>query len=381
VAEEDVYEKICDFFGFQTGAVADPDNLITAFKQTLTVQDALFYLLVPVFGALRESQLRLKAPRKGFSKEAIDQHLEKLVQEGFFDKHYGETETSYGRTLGAFVAENQVRKKKGTALGMRYAKYWMDVSDVSKHPLPTKTPYARVLPVEETITDDKQGERILINERIESTSQAVPYDFVTEMLKDADLIALAECYCRLSMEMAGQPCEHEKETCFLFNEGARNLIEIGVARQVSVEEALEIVRRCETEGLVHNISNAKGEASFLCNCCPCCCPILKGMQSGLTNVGQPSRYLARIDRELCQVCGTCLEVCYINALKIEDGELSFDPDLCLGCGLCASRCPDQAVSMVLRDTPGKVYETDSKLNTKILIEALFGKLRSWIVGK
>jgi len=336
---------------------------------------------LPVFGNIRESQLRSKAKKKGYSADETDKYLAKLVHEGFFAKHYGETELSYSRTLGAFVAENQVRLKKGTALGMRYAKYWMDVSDVTKYPLPTKTPYARVLPVEETISGDGEGERIIIKEKIENTSQAVPYDFVTEMLKDADLIALSECYCRLSMEMAGQPCEHDKETCFLFNEGARNLIEIGVAREVTVEEAIEIVRRCEEEGLVHNISNAKGEASFLCNCCPCCCPILKGIQSGLTNVGQPSRYLASIDEELCQVCGTCLEFCYIKALSLDDGTLSFDPDLCLGCGLCASHCPEGAISMVLRDAPDKVYETDAKLNAKIMTEAVLGKIKSWVTGK
>lgn len=358
----------------------NPENLITALKQTFSEQEAKFYLLVPIFGSIRESQLRAKAKRKGFSKEEIDLYLEKTFQEGFIDKRYGETEVTYSRTMGPFAAENQVRKKQGTALGIRYAKYWMDISDVTKYPLPTKTPYARVLPVEKTIPEHKQGERIVINEKIENTSQAVPYDYVTEMLRDATVIALSECYCRLSMEMAGQPCEHEKETCFLFNEDGRNLIEIGVAREVTLDEALEIVKRCEEEGLVHNISNAKGKVSFMCNCCPCCCPILKGMQSGLTNVGQPSRYLAQIDMDSCVVCGACLDVCYIKALEIANDELSFDAERCLGCGLCASRCPEDAIEMILRDAPDKVYETESKLNNKILTEAAFGKLKSWISG-
>jgi len=76
--------------------------------------------------------------------------------------------------MGAFVAENQVRKKKGAALGKRYAKYWMDLAEVSTYHLPTKTPYARVLPVEETISETSQGERIKINEPIEYTSQGCP---------------------------------------------------------------------------------------------------------------------------------------------------------------------------------------------------------------
>jgi len=235
MSKKDVYERLCDSFSQQMGPVPDRDNLVTAFKQTLPEDAVQFYFLLPLFGEIGESHLKRKARRKGFSDSEIQDQMKKLIKESFIERHRDEEEDSFARVFGAFVAENQVRKKKGTALGKRYAKYWMDLAEVSTYNLPTKTPYARVLAVEESISTQTEGERILINETIKDTSQAVPYDFVTEMMRNTTTIALAECYCRLSMGMSEKPCNHEKETCFLFNEAGRNLIEIGVAREVTLD--------------------------------------------------------------------------------------------------------------------------------------------------
>ncbi len=381
MGEKNLYERLCDFFGLQMGEVPDRENLVTAFQHTLSEDNLTFYFLLPIFGKISKEKLIKKAQRKGFSDSEIDKHIDKLIKESFIERHYGESTIHFARVLGAFVAENQVRKKKGTALGKRYAKYWMDLAEVSTYNLPTKTPYARVLPVEQSISNTGGGERITINESIENTSQAVPYDYVTEMIRKTNRIALAECYCRLSMEMAGKPCTHEKETCFLFNEAARSLIETGVAREVSVDEALEIIQRCEEAGLVHNVNNCEDEITFLCNCCPCCCPILGALNKGLTNVGQPSRFIPQFDRNLCQSCGTCVDICHVHALTLSDGGIMFDQERCIGCGLCASHCPQEAITMILRENPQPIYETSKELDSKIQREAIFGKLKSWIIGK
>ncbi len=254
----------------------------------------------------------------------------------------------------------------------------MDLADVSTYQLPTKTPYARVLAVEESIPAQPSGQKIMIHETIQDTRQAVPYDFVTEMMRNTTTIALAECYCRLSMDMAGEPCIHEKETCFLFNEAGRNLIEIGVAREISLDDALAIVQRSEAAGLVHNINNAEGEVTFMCNCCSCCCPILGAMKKGLKNVSQPSRFHAQVIHENCTDCLSCLDYCYVAVLTYENQALNFDIETCIGCGLCASHCPEHAIKMVFRDTPGKIYETAAQLDVKIQREAIVGKIKSLV---
>lgn len=114
---KDVYEKLCDYFGLQMGPVPDRDNLITAFKHTLSEETLEFYFLLPLFGEISESNLKKKAKRKGYSATEIDNHMSKLMSESFIERHRGEDEDLFARVFGAFVAENQVQKKKGTALG------------------------------------------------------------------------------------------------------------------------------------------------------------------------------------------------------------------------------------------------------------------------
>jgi MinD superfamily P-loop ATPase len=128
------------------------------------------------------------------------------------------------------------------------------------------------------------------------------------------------------------------------------------------------------------VNNCEDEITFLCNCCPCCCPILGALSKGLTNVGQPSRFITLFDQDLCQTCGTCIDYCHINALSLEDEGILFNAESCIGCGLCASHCPHGAIEMILRDNPHEIYETSQKLDAKIQREAIIGKLKSWIFG-
>jgi ferredoxin len=377
---KDLYDRMCDFFGIQTGPVPDPENLKIALKQIVSERDLELYFLMPLFNEITLEKLDSRARRKGFSQVEFEKSLQRLLQESIIEKLTVEGQVNLRRVFSVFVAENQVRKKQGTALGKRFAKYWMDVSQISADHLPSKTPYARVLVVEEEIPDRGTTSNVAINQPIKNGQEAVPYDFITEMMANADRIAVAECYCRLSMEMTGQPCEHEKETCFLFNHAAESLVEIGVARPVDLEEAVQIIQRCEEHGLVHNINNCQEEITFLCNCCPCCCPILRSLEKGLTNVSAPSRFVAARIEENCVDCGACVDVCYVGALQF-DGRLTFDADRCIGCGLCVSHCPDAALVMVTRQTIPAMKSTSEALNKQIQREAMFGKVKQWLFGR
>lgn len=49
---------------------------------------------------------------------------------------------------------------------------------------------------------------------------------------------------------------------------------------------------------------------------------------------------ARIPREKCVACGSCLEVCPSGAISIFHGcYAQVDTSLCVGCGLCSRECP------------------------------------------
>lgn len=51
-----------------------------------------------------------------------------------------------------------------------------------------------------------------------------------------------------------------------------------------------------------------------------------------------------IDEEKCTACGACVEVCPVEALKLED-KAKVDPDTCIDCGTCVDECPVGAISL------------------------------------
>jgi MinD superfamily P-loop ATPase len=54
---------------------------------------------------------------------------------------------------------------------------------------------------------------------------------------------------------------------------------------------------------------------------------------------------ARIDDEVCMLCGLCADPCRSDAIQIQHLPI-VDPLACEGCGVCALVCPEEAVSFV-----------------------------------
>ncbi|MCL4465252.1 MAG: 4Fe-4S binding protein [Chloroflexi bacterium] len=50
-----------------------------------------------------------------------------------------------------------------------------------------------------------------------------------------------------------------------------------------------------------------------------------------------------VDRRKCDGCGTCVDECSLEAIKMVDGRAEIDHLKCTDCGLCAYDCPAQAV--------------------------------------
>ncbi|MDM7998922.1 MAG: 4Fe-4S binding protein, partial [Dehalococcoidia bacterium] len=131
------------------------------------------------------------------------------------------------------------------------------------------------------------------------------------------------------------------------------LIERGFARQVARQEALDAVRRSEEAGLVHMTNNSQDRLNLICNCCPCCCTILRGLtQLNIPHAFAVSRWQAQVDADLCNACGICEdERCPVKAIKVTGSVAEVDPDRCIGCGLCVTGCDIEAVHLVPRPNP------------------------------
>ena len=98
---------------------------------------------------------------------------------------------------------------------------------------------------------------------------------------------------------------------------------------------------------MHTANNSQDRLNFVCNCCPCCCTILRGLtELHLPDAFARSRWRAQVDASLCLGCGICEEErCPVGAVQVSDGVARVDTGRCIGCGLCATTCQAGAMSM------------------------------------
>ena len=198
----------------------------------------------------------------------------------------------------------------------------------------------------------KQYRYIPVGKAIKPDLQAVfPIQLMEQVITQARRIAVAHCPCRVSYRLLGRGCEHPTEVCLKFDELADFVIDKGLARELTQEEALDLIRVTEEAGLVHFVDNAEGEIKHNCNCCGCAC----------WNVGNIRRrkiprdaimatyFLRETDSEECLGCGECATICPVEAVQMKDGLPIIDQDWCIGCGVCATVCPTEAVVLRARE--------------------------------
>ncbi len=192
---------------------------------------------------------------------------------------------------------------------------------------------------------DKPITRVIpVGVSIEAKSDILDFESVAKMIEEADNIAVTACTCRLSMKK----CDRPLEVCIQINRAADYTLARGTGRQLSKDEALQMLIECEEAGLVHVTMNRSERNNFICNCCPCCCQAFPVLIEGGVSVVDPSRFTAVIAGEDCTGCGECHERCYFGAIAWSDGEGSVslvEADKCMGCGLCLVTCPTEAISL------------------------------------
>ncbi len=184
---------------------------------------------------------------------------------------------------------------------------------------------------------------IPIGETIEARNQVLAFEDARKMLENADSIAVTTCVCRKLMKR----CDGPLEVCLQLNRGAEYNIKRGTGRKVSLDEAIAILKISEAAGLVHMTENTTGKSNVLCNCCNCCCEMLRFATNEKTKgVLAPSRFQAKVDAEMCTSCGMCVEICPVEAIALNADDIAeVIKDACIGCGLCATACPVEAIGL------------------------------------
>ncbi len=54
---------------------------------------------------------------------------------------------------------------------------------------------------------------------------------------------------------------------------------------------------------------------------------------------------AKVDKEKCNGCESCVEDCPSEAIKMVDNKAEIDIDTCVDCEVCVDACPDEAITM------------------------------------
>lgn len=154
---------------------------------------------------------------------------------------------------------------------------------------------------------------------IENNSRTASYDELSTLIENASAISVGPCSCRRARRLMGEGCGHlEDDMCMYLNDNAITYSKAGSHRLVSKEEAYEILRRAEDNGLVHEINQTPGfeDATAICNCCGCSCFALRIAEMFRAKDAIRSNFVARVDKEKCVACGQCVENCQTNALKL-----------------------------------------------------------------
>ena len=160
---------------------------------------------------------------------------------------------------------------------------------------------------------------IPIQSAIDGESRKASYEEISTYLEENDIFTVSPCSCRTDREVMGEGCGHLKEDmCVQMGHAAEYYIRTGRGRQITREEAYEILKRAEENGLMHEIPNTdgSGKTHAICNCCGCGCLSLR-TAAMFKNVDMVrSNYVSEVDSSKCVACGQCVENCPVNALKL-----------------------------------------------------------------
>ncbi len=191
----------------------------------------------------------------------------------------------------------------------------------------------------------------------------LPYDKLRELLMSCNTFRVNNCICRVQQDLEKtRKCSFPLNVELIFYRGEESSAP-PVHPFLTKDEALAILDSTEKTGLVHTVRNVAKGIFYVCNCCGCCCGILRGINEfGIENSVAAANYYSVIDPEECIGCGTCAERCQMHAIKIQNDVSVVDRSKCIGCGLCVTGCESKVARLELkpeeaRINPPEDYET------------------------
>lgn len=192
-------------------------------------------------------------------------------------------------------------------------------------------------------------------------------DETLEAIKnDPRQIYLNYCDCRSLTGECGKPTR----TCLTYKNGPNTFVDRGLSVKLTKEEAMEVVRQADKNGLMHTTMSGG-----ICNCCLDCCYLFRSQKrAGTLGLWPEAKWVVSLSREKCIGCGRCINRCWMGVFTKDSSEKSADmgtgetvsiqrkdrfpvladPSKCAGCGLCVSTCTKGALTLKRRQDAGSI---------------------------
>lgn len=220
-----------------------------------------------------------------------------------------------------------------------------------------------VIPRDSTVLESKLNKKeINLNSQIPVPFDTVlPSQILKEIIKKSrNHVIMDSCLCRVSNDC--KEYSHDLG-CLFMGPGAKN-IPLKLGKPVTEEMALKHVDKCQQQGLVHIIGRNKLDSIWLntgpkeelltvCSCCSCCC-LWKMAPDLPDNMGRSIGPMVGVELkfnfENCTGCGKCTQnICFVNAIHLEDGKIKIDNKKCKICGRCVEICPHNTLKINMAD--------------------------------
>src|SRR4030042_1267016 len=253
----EAYRKLCAAMSLRGGRYPGRDipEFYDLVQELFTPEEAAVAALMPA----KPSPVSLIAKEVAQEEKKLENLLEGMADKGLcssFQKDGTRLYLAVPFVPGIF--EYQFMRGTRTERDRRLAHLihsYKQAVDRTREPQTIKFPANRVIPVGETIHPG---------------SKVHTYNQVSSYIDRSDPISVSTCFCRHEGKLLDEKsdCGKPDDVCMQFGLGAQYVIERGMGRKVSKEEARETLKRAEEAGLVHASLNSQ-EIDFISNCCSC----------------------------------------------------------------------------------------------------------------
>ena len=148
---------------------------------------------------------------------------------------------------------------------------------------------------------------IPVEKEIPNKQEALSYEHVSRIIENSQSFAVFDCVCKKEKRLLNDGCEKPLEICTGYAPIPGVFDNSDHYRAISKSDAYEILKKAEEAALVHLTWNVESGHFFICNCCGCCCGVLRSINELGINASDVinSYYFAEIDPDECTACGTC----------------------------------------------------------------------------